>query len=690
MNDELLQTGLNGLYLLLVATWRAFPLLLIVSLSDLVLRRRLAPKYQAILWSVVVIRLMLPFSLPSPWSMHGPLDQLVAAVLGIPASEPTPSPARYGASIDISDQPLAWPPAPVTPQEPPPRGASWEQLWATALVAVWALVAAGAVLRSVTAHLRFAWRLRTCRDLDEPRLIDVVLRECDLLRVPRRPQLKEVPELAAPAVFGLFRSTVCLPVGAIESLSPQELRWVLRHELAHVSRRDAWLLSFALIVRSLHWFNPLAWFATSRLRVHVEAAADDLALGGSSSIDAIAYGRLLLRYVASASSQNASPAVGLLQFVAGRRLRGRIERLTRDRTAHRRRVRWSIGFATLALSIVSLTDAAPPSAPRPPAIHLPAADLTVVKSRDTDEGPTSLRTYDVAEVLERIREMESGDDAELVLTALYPGMAPSPAMRLEGGNLIAELTERRHQELSRALDAWRIGGPRQITIEIRIIRANLSLAASIDWAAKINDLEQRGSRPMVATRIREDQLRRFVRGVSADSGGELLMAPKVTVFNGRTATIASLVQRPFVTGIEPREDGSLQPVTELYDDGYKVTLQPATTGDGAIDLTFDLQTSTIGEVALANLPFRHPQAPYPNVTVQVPSVFTASARSTVRLPATESVLIAAPQVFHATSAEASTMAVFYAFTPRLLDDAELTTEAPSPPKRSPVEPTPVR
>jgi hypothetical protein len=513
-------------------------------------------------------------------------------------------------------------------------------------------------------------------------LIDVLLRECAVLQVSRHPELKEVPELAAPAVFGLFRSTICLPVGTVESLSPQELQWVIRHELAHVRRRDTWLLSFALIVRSLHWFNPVAWLAASRLRSHVEAAADDLALRGASSLDAVTYGRLLLKYMERASSSNVSPAVGLLPFAAGRRLRNRIERLTRDRDSYRRQARWSIAFATLTLSIVGLTDAAPPSAFPPPAIHLPAeSNLTVVQPDDADEGPTYVCVYDVTKVLERISEVNPGDDPELILSALYPGMKPSRAIRLNDSQLIAELTQKRHQHLSRGLEAWQIGGPRQITIEVRIIQAKLSRASSIDWTAKIDGLEQRGSRPMVATRIREDQLRRFVQGVSADDGGQFLSAPKVTVFNGQTATVASLAQRRFVTGVEPGEDGSLQPVTEVYDDGFKVTLRPSTAGDGALDLAFDLQTSTIGDVGLANLPFRYPQAPHPNVTVQVPSVFTASARSTVRLPATESLLIAAPQVFHATSQEASTTAVFYAFTPRLLEDAEMVEAALAPKRR---------
>ncbi len=88
------------------------------------------------------------------------------------------------------------------------------------------LVSIGLILRSVFSHVRFALGLRSSLVLDDQPLIDLVLRECDSLAVGRRPALREVPSLAAPAVFGLFRQTICIPPGLTKILSEQELRWV--------------------------------------------------------------------------------------------------------------------------------------------------------------------------------------------------------------------------------------------------------------------------------------------------------------------------------------------------------------------------------------------------------------------------------------------------------------------------------
>ena len=180
---------------------------------------------------------------------------------------------------------------------------AWEFILAVALIIVIS-VSAWLLVRSVSSHIRFAVKLRSCRLLDDQRLIDLLLRECDSLAVGRRPALREVPSLAAPAVFGLFRRTICLPPSLTEILSKQELRWVIRHELAHIRRYDIPVVIIASITVAFHWFNPIVWLIVRRLRAAMEAAADRLALQTLSESDAAAYGKLLLRFAESARGGN--------------------------------------------------------------------------------------------------------------------------------------------------------------------------------------------------------------------------------------------------------------------------------------------------------------------------------------------------------------------------------------------------
>lgn len=82
---------------------------------------------------------------------------------------------------------------------------------------------------------------------------------------------------AMPMTWGVFRPVLLLPATAMV-WSRERLSMVLRHELAHVARRDAASQAIAELACALHWYNPLVWLAASRMRVEREHACDDLVL----------------------------------------------------------------------------------------------------------------------------------------------------------------------------------------------------------------------------------------------------------------------------------------------------------------------------------------------------------------------------------------------------------------------------
>ena len=82
---------------------------------------------------------------------------------------------------------------------------------------------------------------------------------------------------AVPVALGLLRPMLLLPDDAA-NWSDRRARAVLRHELAHVLRRDCLTQFLARLACGLHWFNPLAWFALRQLRILQERACDDRVL----------------------------------------------------------------------------------------------------------------------------------------------------------------------------------------------------------------------------------------------------------------------------------------------------------------------------------------------------------------------------------------------------------------------------
>ena len=102
-----------------------------------------------------------------------------------------------------------------------------------------------------------------------------------------------------PLVWGLRRISICLPADT-ETWENRDRRMVLVHELAHVHRGDHLWQLLAVAVTTLHWFNPLAWWAAYRLRVEAEIACDDAVINaGFKPSD---YAACLYRIVRTARS----------------------------------------------------------------------------------------------------------------------------------------------------------------------------------------------------------------------------------------------------------------------------------------------------------------------------------------------------------------------------------------------------
>jgi bla regulator protein BlaR1 len=265
------------------------------------LRDRLSPRLRSLLWTLVLARLLVPVSLPAPSS---PVPALTpAALTRQPPAALTPAPV----APTLAAPPARAAPAPV-PQPVPPAAAG-PRLSAPAIVLL--VYLAGAAL---TAGLLLAGIIRSSRlvrraaQIADPDAVGALERAKAELNLAGPIMLAQSPDCPTPVLIGTLRPVILLPQGLASQLSPDELRDLLMHELAHVKRRDiplAWLWSIACI---LHWFNPLVHLAARCVRVDREPACDRLALSRLGPARAAAYGRTLLRLVAALPGPNPPPA----------------------------------------------------------------------------------------------------------------------------------------------------------------------------------------------------------------------------------------------------------------------------------------------------------------------------------------------------------------------------------------------
>lgn len=176
---------------------------------------------------------------------------------------------------------------------------------------IWAAGTAVMVLVLVTANVRFVIRLRRVRRPLEGTAAPV--------------PVYAAPGLPSPCLTGLFRPAVYVTEEA--AASPAMLRHVLAHELTHYDHRDHLWSVLRGAALAVHWWNPLVWVAVVCSRRDGELACDEGALKRLGDSERAAYGETLLALVTA----KPTPA-DLLRFsttmTGGKRsLRERIQRI---------------------------------------------------------------------------------------------------------------------------------------------------------------------------------------------------------------------------------------------------------------------------------------------------------------------------------------------------------------------------
>ncbi len=100
-----------------------------------------------------------------------------------------------------------------------------------------------------------------------------VLTECKRISdyTKRNVKVRVCNKLSSPFIMGIFKSTLVLP--NVE-LTEEQLDNILHHEMTHLKRNDILCKWFAVLVRSIHWFNPVAYYIVNQINTECEISCD--------------------------------------------------------------------------------------------------------------------------------------------------------------------------------------------------------------------------------------------------------------------------------------------------------------------------------------------------------------------------------------------------------------------------------
>lgn len=230
---------LKLLNLSISASW----LVLAVLVLRLISKR--SPKWMnVLLWGIVALRLVLPFSIESALSLIPSAETVSpAAVQFAPAPTITSGVSIIDNAVNpsLSEHFAAVPTASVNPLYVWTEIAGW----------VWLIGLGAMLLYALVSYLRLRRRVSVSLPIQDHIYL------CDAI--------------SSPFILGVVKPRIYLPSG----LDEVQRQNVLSHERAHLARRDHWWKPLGFVLLTVYWFNPVLWLAYTLLCRDIELACDE-------------------------------------------------------------------------------------------------------------------------------------------------------------------------------------------------------------------------------------------------------------------------------------------------------------------------------------------------------------------------------------------------------------------------------
>lgn len=220
---------LNLLNMSITASW-----LILAVLGIRLLFRRIPKWITCLLWGVVAIRLIFPFSIESVFSLQPSAEPIRTSTMV--EGELIPYVPSVDSNIGVVENTVN----PLLAE-----AFAYQETESAAPLQVFIGIVGSVWLCGMVVLLIFA-------------LVSMIkLRLCVREAVRYKENIYICDAVKSPFIFGIIRPRIYLS----SSLSGEEMEYIIAHESAHLKRKDHLWKPFGYLLLCIYWFNPLCWVA---------------------------------------------------------------------------------------------------------------------------------------------------------------------------------------------------------------------------------------------------------------------------------------------------------------------------------------------------------------------------------------------------------------------------------------------
>ena len=225
------------------------------------------------LWGIAVMRLLLPFSLPSAFSVYSLIDDHI----------PMTAPAKVPQAFEVL-------PAETNGQMfTMPSGISNTASSISAWAIIWGVGMLVCALVFAIAYWKCRQEFQTSLPVDNDFIRDWLSSH----RLKRAISVRQSSRFSVPLTYGVFRPVILMPTST-DWENTKSLQYVLAHEYVHIRRFDSIKKLVLIAALCVHWFNPLVWAMYVLANRDIELSCDEAVVRLFGENTKAAYARSLI------------------------------------------------------------------------------------------------------------------------------------------------------------------------------------------------------------------------------------------------------------------------------------------------------------------------------------------------------------------------------------------------------------
>ena len=233
----------------------------------------LPKKTFGVLWGIVVVRLLIPFSVPSTFSVYSLLRGYLSAIDAAKNSQlPQILPIGMTGQMTAAPDNIS-------------NAISTVSIWTT----IWTVGVLVCAMFFAASYWKCRQEFQTSLPVD-----NAFIRNWLNAHHQRRViSMRESSRFSAPLTYGIFRPVILMPTST-KWENTKSLQYVLAHEYVHIRRFDSIKKLVLIAVLCIHWFNPLVWAMYILANRDIELACDEAVVRLFGESTKAAYARALI------------------------------------------------------------------------------------------------------------------------------------------------------------------------------------------------------------------------------------------------------------------------------------------------------------------------------------------------------------------------------------------------------------